>query len=234
MGLHPVFGPPAHVQVIGPGGQVYHRSGLAVDLLLEEEVAAQSLAGGGVHPALGILELARGLDTAIQAIQEVRQCLPHIRLIILGSGRDEDYLKSLSIKLNLTHHVQFLGWIDYEDAIAYISCADIGLVPHHATASWNTTIANKLFDYMSMGKPVIVSNAAPTERIVMDEQCGIVFKDRDPKSLAEAIIKLSDRNTQECQGKRGRDAVRRKYNWGVDENRLLTAIEATVNSGRSH
>lgn len=174
---------------------------------------------------LGLLEWPRGLETAIRAVQEVRMVLPEIKLVIVGSGRDEAYFKALVTDLSLTEHVQFVGWIDYREAIALIAAADIGLVPHHATASWNTTIPNKLFDYMSMAKPVVVSNAWPTERIVMEEKCGIVFDEQDPKALGDAIMKLSEPSVRQYHGRRGKDAVTGKYNWSVDEKRLFRAIE---------
>jgi glycosyltransferase involved in cell wall biosynthesis len=101
-------------------------------------------------------------------------------------------------------------------------------VPHHATESWNTTVPNKLFDYMSKGKPVIVSNAKPVERIVREEQCGIVFKDRDSEDLARAIVTLKPESIRTAMGQRGRDAIARKYNWAIDEQRLCNALEAVV------
>lgn len=73
--------------------------------------------------------------------------------------------------------MQFLEWLDYPKAIDVIKESDVGLVSHHAIESWNTTVPNKLFEYMLMGKPVIVSNAKPAERIVREERCGMVFKE---------------------------------------------------------
>lgn len=180
---------------------------------------------------LGLLEWPRGLETAIRAIQLVRTELSRVKLVVIGSGRDEATFKALVARLNLAEQVQFLGWLKYREAIASISAADVGLVPHHATFSWNTTIPNKLFDYMSMGKPVIVSNAKPTERIVREENCGLVFNDRDAKSLAEAVLKLSDVRIRRDLGRRGQEAVIRKYNWAVDEARLFRVIEKVTYSG---
>jgi glycosyltransferase involved in cell wall biosynthesis len=179
---------------------------------------------------LGLLERPRGLATAILAIDRVRVELPEVKLLILGTGRDEEYFKSIVNERDLEGNVQFLGWVDYKKALAYILYSDIGLVPHHVTNSWNTTIPNKLFDYMSLGKPVIVSNAVPTERIVNDERCGLVFRDRDSDDLARAIIALSDPRLRDDVGRRGQDAVMTKYNWTWDEGRLLAALESSNQS----
>jgi glycosyltransferase involved in cell wall biosynthesis len=177
---------------------------------------------------LGLLEWARGIETAIRAIPLVRERLPEVRLVIVGSGRHEADFKQIAAELGLQDSVQFLGWLDYTKAIEVIKECDIGLVPHHATESWNTTIPNKLFDYMSMGKPVIVSDAKPTKRIVQEERCGMVFEDQNAEDLSRMILRLEDALVREEMGRNGRKAVTTKYNWAVDEERLLKALDLAV------
>ena len=53
--------------------------------------------------------------------------------------------------------------------------ADVGLTPHYSTPHGTVRFLNKLFDYMMLGLPVIVSNARPTARIVEEVGCGEVF-----------------------------------------------------------
>lgn len=190
-------------------------------------------AGNLVLVYLGLLEWPRGIETAIRAIATVRMKIAGVRLLIVGSGRHERDFRALVEQLNLQKQVQFLGWLDYVAAIRVIDESDIGLVPHHATESWNTTVPNKLFDYMSKGKPVIVSNAKPVERIVREEQCGIVFQEQDSEDLARAIVTLEPELVRTAMGRRGRDAIARKYNWSVDEQRLYLALESAVERGRS-
>src|SRR5262249_24700170 len=170
----------------------------------------------------------RGLGVAIQAIREVRRRLPRARLVIIGAGRDEGRFKAEAAQAGVTEGVEFRGWMDYEDALAYLARGDVGLVPHHVTDSAQTTTPNKLLDYMPLGKPVLVSNARPTERIVREEGCGLVFPDRDAAALAEAIVALSYPPVREACGQRGREAIRRRYNWEADERRLLAAVSDTA------
>ena len=181
---------------------------------------------------LGLLEWARGIETAIRAIPLVRKRLPHVKLVIVGSGRHEADFKQVVAQLGLQDSVQFLGWLDYTKAIEVIKECDIGLVPHHATESWNTTIPNKLFDYMSMGKPVIVSNAKPTKRIVQEEKCGKVFEEQNAEDLSRAILELENEFVRKEMGRNGREAVATKYNWAVDEERLLKALDLAVAGGK--
>jgi glycosyltransferase involved in cell wall biosynthesis len=208
---------------------------------LERQEERGDKAGGGLRARrrdelvlvyLGLLEVPRGLGTVIRAMREVRPRLPRARLVIIGSGRDEERFREEARTTGVTDCVEFRGWVEYEDALRCLSQCDVGLVPHHATESWQTTIPNKLFDYMSLGKPVIVSNARPTARIVAEEKCGLVFRDRDVSELAEAIVAMGDSTMREACGQRGREAIRRQYNWAADERRLLGAIrDVTAGNG---
>jgi glycosyltransferase involved in cell wall biosynthesis len=54
---------------------------------------------------------------------------------------------------------------------------------------------------------------------------GLVFKERDPESLAAAVESLADHTRREQIGRRGKDAFARSYNWSLDERRLLECVE---------
>jgi len=182
---------------------------------------------------LGILEKPRGLETTIRAIALASNTIPGVRLRIVGSGRHEADFRVMVERLGLQKRVQFLGWLDHAAAIRAIEDADIGVVPHHVTEHSNSTIPNKLFDYMAKGKPVIVSDARPLQRIVLEERCGMVFRDQDASDLAKAIAALQPDSVRVEMGRRAREAVVRKYNWAIDEARLLSAIDTVSRKRQS-
>jgi glycosyltransferase involved in cell wall biosynthesis len=181
---------------------------------------------------LGILEKPRGLETAIRAIELASRSIPGLKLRVIGSGRHEQDFRALVDRLNLQQRVEFVGWLDHAAAIRAIEHADVGLVPHHVTEHSNSTIPNKLFDYMAKGKAVIVSDAKPLQRIVREERCGVVFRDQDSSDLARAIAELEPDAIRVEMGRRGMEAIARKYNWANDEARLLRAIETAVRGRR--
>ena len=77
---------------------------------------------------------------------------------------------------------------------------------------------------MAAGKPVVVSNAAPLERIVRQTQCGVVYKDYDNASLIAAIRTLEDPERRSILGENARRAVNERYNWSHDKRVMLDAI----------
>ena len=103
--------------------------------------------------------------------------------------------------------------------------ATVGVIPHPKNDHTDTTIPNKLFDYMACGRPVVVSSAAPLERIVTQERCGLVFTAGSPENLADVLAHLSaDRTAREEMGRNGAKAVRRRFHWERDAGALRDAV----------
>ena len=79
---------------------------------------------------------------------------------------------------------------------------------------------------MACGKPVIVSNAEPMKRIVEEERCGLVFGSGSVDSFVNAVTQLiNNPSMAQEMGKRGLDAVSRRYNWEHDSLVLKEVIE---------
>jgi glycosyltransferase involved in cell wall biosynthesis len=173
---------------------------------------------------IGKIDPHRGVGTAIKALSEVIKKLPQTKLILVGEGKSRAKLVTMAKTLGLENNVRFTGWLNLKTALSYIKISDICLIPHLVSAHTDTTLPNKIFDYMALAKPVIVSNARPLERIVKEEQCGLVFRSQDAPDLAEKILQLQERGLRDKFGSRGKESVMRKYNWNNDAKSLLNSI----------
>jgi glycosyltransferase involved in cell wall biosynthesis len=176
---------------------------------------------------LGLLEKPRGLETVIKAVAVARASGNNVFLNVIGDGRERRAFESLANELGVMDTaVRFRGYIPYAEALQALSSADVGIVPHYANESWNTTIPNKLFDYMSAGLAVISSNARPAARVVRETDAGEVYDYTDPDDLARAFARVRDPQRRSDCASNGRAAVRDQYNWSVDGARLATAIDS--------
>ena len=174
---------------------------------------------------LGLLGISRGIDVTLRALQALDARGADVHLDVIGTvGRGLDY-RAVAQELGVARRVTFHGHVPYDDALAIVARADVGLVPHHATEHWRTTIPNKLFDYMAAGLPVLVSDAPPTRRIVEESACGLVFRDRDERDFADRVVQLLDAGVRRRMGEAGRRAVRDRYNWDLDGARLVARLE---------
>jgi glycosyltransferase involved in cell wall biosynthesis len=174
---------------------------------------------------LGLMEIPRGVGELIAALGRLRQDHHAVHLRLIGEGRDRHLFEAQAARLELRSDVvEFLGYVENRRALELVAQADIGVLPHHADEAWNTTIPNKLFDYMAAGLAVITSDAVPAARIVMETGAGRVFPSGDAHALAEAILALEDSARRRVCGEAARRAVVSRYHWENDAVTLTTAL----------
>lgn len=168
----------------------------------------------------------RGLDVAIKAMPEIVKKAPDAKLILVGDGINKTNLIDSAKILNISKKVFFTGWVDFKDVPSYLKIIDVGIVPHYASPHTNNTIPHKLFQYMTMSKPVVVSDCKPLARIVNETNCGIVIPSGDHKKMAEEIIRLyNDKEYAKKLGENGRRAIEEKYNWDNEAEKLCKLYE---------
>ena len=169
---------------------------------------------------IGYLTKLRGLDTVINALPKIVKEESAIKLNIIGDGIHLAKLRALAEEMGVQEYVDFKGWIDFKYIPYIISKSDIGVIPHHSNEHTNTTIPNKIFDFMACGKPVIVSDAKPLKRIVEKIGCGVVFEAENSEDFASKLIYLIKENERGQMGLKGEKAVREIYNWDRDAEKL--------------
>jgi glycosyltransferase involved in cell wall biosynthesis len=177
---------------------------------------------------IGLFGPHRGIDTAIRSIPHIINIAPEVRLVLVGTGPEGyvRFIQGMVEELGVGNEVIFTGWIEFDMIPPIIANSHICLVPHKANGHTNTTIPHKLFQYMAMRKPVIVSDCVPLKRIVEECECGLIFASENSKELAEAIISLyHDKNMRRRMGENGRMSVEEKYNWEIEGKKLCNVYE---------
>ncbi len=174
---------------------------------------------------VGFVQEGRGLDTAIKALEKINKSGYFLKLVIIGDGDYLPTLKKNAKELDVENLVDFKGWMKSHDIPQHIFTSDIGIIPHKKTEHTDTTIPNKLFDFMACGKPVIVTNANPMKRIVEQEQCGVVFNSEDIEDFERAVMRfLKNPDMISNLGTNGKNAIANKYNWAIDSSVLIDVI----------
>lgn len=163
---------------------------------------------------MGDISLRRGTDTAIKAVSLLEERIPEIRLILVGNSSGDADLKKLVEKLSIENHVYFEGWQEPSLFPSYITASQAGLSPLKRNLHHDTTYANKLFQYMAMGRAVVASDCTAQANLVERKNCGLIHVAGDEKSLAKQILQLYQNPKLRLQmAKNGKEAVRQKYDW---------------------
>jgi glycosyltransferase involved in cell wall biosynthesis len=172
---------------------------------------------------VGGLEPMRGLKGALEMLAAAVRRAPELRFTIIGDGRWKSDLEAQARALGLAAHVEFTGRREYQRALFEVQRADIGLIPHRVTAHTSSTIPNKLFEYMLLGKPVLATDMAPVRRVLEEVDCGMVY--RSQEEGVEALLGLRDETLRRRLGQNGRRAVLDRYRWDHDGATLVRAVE---------
>ena len=126
--------------------------------------------------------------------------------------------------------VDFLGWLSPPEVRELLGKSRLGLVVFHPIENHTTAQPNKLFEYMSVGLPVVASDFPLWRSIIQETGCGILVDPIKPAAISEAIRWLLERPAEaEAMGQRGREAVRRVYNWQSEERKLVELYARLMN-----
>jgi glycosyltransferase involved in cell wall biosynthesis len=178
---------------------------------------------------LGLIERHRGVHDLIRAVAECRKRNWQVKLVVVGDGVGLPEIQALATELGvLGHGVELLGRLENRRALEVIAKANVGAIPHVPCAAWNSTIPNKLFDYMSLGLPVLASDVPPVQRIVIQEACGVCYRSGDIMHLMSKIEELRSRSARARMAEAGIAAVTERYNWMKDSERLDAALRHVV------
>lgn len=159
--------------------------------------------------------LANDLETVIQAgeILEQKGFGNKIRICLIGNGPEKKHLQALADKANLKI-IEFHDAVSKQAIYPILNKADAFLMLLKNSPVFRFGISpNKLFDYLSMGKPIIFGVDTPYNPI---EKCGagISIKPSDKDALADAMIKLASTNKDQLKimGERGKAYVLEHHN----------------------
>jgi glycosyltransferase involved in cell wall biosynthesis len=169
----------------------------------------------------------RGTLTILEAADKLRG--RNIRFLIIGTSREQKLLENEAIIRKL-ENVTFTGWTSPSDAMKMISRADAGICPFLRNIHHDTTYANKMFQYMALGKPIIVSDCTAQANFIRNEKCGLIFEAGNADELSDRIISLTNKEEYDLLSRNASACVKQKYNWENYGSRLIEMYSGLTNS----
>lgn len=177
-----------------------------------------AVGGKKIILSVGRLEKVKGLDMIIKALPEVIKKVPELYYLIIGEGREEDYLKNLVRDLQLGNYVKFLGFIPYYLLPQYYNLCDVFILASRQIRCKNES-SNEAFGIVyieasACAKPVIAGNSGGVKDAVIDRVTGILINPEDIKEITVALVNLlTDGELAQKLGKNGRRRIEQELNW---------------------
>jgi glycosyltransferase involved in cell wall biosynthesis len=161
---------------------------------------------GALVAFVGRIEQAKGVFDLIEAVNEVRETIPTVRLEFAGDGDIEGALRHVAIR-GIRANVHFPGWLSPRRREELLARATVFVLPSHAEG-----LPMSLLEAMAAGCPVIATNVGGIPDVVTDEVNGLLVPPGDRDALALALHRLLvDRELADRLGHEARATVRRRF-----------------------
>lgn len=167
--------------------------------------------------------------TKVRGLHELLEIAnPEAKLILAGKFQTEALYEEAKNHKNWKH-IDYRGFLDREGVKKVYEDSSIGLVTLHPIANYLDSLPVKMFEYMAAGKAVIASDFPLWRKIIEEANCGVCVNPLDTDSIDNAIVDLkSNPELLSAYGKNGRKAVIEKYNWTIEEKKLLDLYNKLV------
>ena len=172
---------------------------------------------------VGRLVKIKGLIYLIRAFREINKIYPKAKLLIVGEGEEENYLKSQVKKLKLKKRVKFLGTLSYNKLIKTYQTSDLFVLPSISEGQPLT-----LIEAWAAKLPVIVSSVGENPKMVKNGINGYLFKPKNEKELSHCLKKAISNPNLKKMGERGFKYVKKNLSWGKTAQKVYEIYQKLI------
>lgn len=181
------------------------------------------LAGKFLVLYAGIHGLAQGLETVLEAAA-LLQKNQDIHFLFVGEGPRKAELLALRNQRGL-RNVTMLAERPRSEMPAFLSAADVALVPLRKLDLFEGAVPSKMFDAWACGCPVLLSIDGEARQILERANAGLFVEPENAEQMAQAILQLDgERERLREYGDNGRRFVEAHYS----RQRLAGRLEALL------
>jgi glycosyltransferase involved in cell wall biosynthesis len=139
---------------------------------------------------VGRFDVAKGHVYLLEAFGEVLKRVPNAHLVLLGRGidRSNDFINTKIRQMGLGSRVQLLG--EQESIQDIYPGFDL-----YCSPSLNEGFPNALSEAMSSGLPCVATDTGASRQLV--EGLGLVVRSKRPEELADAILSIANKSSEE-------------------------------------
>jgi glycosyltransferase involved in cell wall biosynthesis len=177
-----------------------------------------NLLGKTVITFVGMFSHWDRLDQLIEGFAQIYQQAPETHLMVVGEGIQRPDLEQQAERLNVRAHITFSGEVHRKDIPRYIGASDICVL--YGSNPFGSPIA--LFEYMIMGKAVVVPGYEPIAAIVAHNQNGKLFvPDNLSQFVSEVIHLVQSSDERRKLGQNAREKILRSHLWKNNAQAVL-------------
>lgn len=176
----------------------------------------------------GTIVKRHGIDTALEALDRIRNKIPNLLFKVYGTGDFVDKFKSLIEKLDMQNIVKYYGHVSLNTIAEAIRTIDVGIIPNKRSPFTELNMPTRIFEYLCMEKPVI----APRTRGIKDyfnEESLYFFDPGNTENLAKVILEAYSNSAKKQKILEKGMSIHKRHCWEVEKNYFINCIKSLKN-----
>lgn len=173
---------------------------------------------------IGSISTNRGVYQLLDIVERLAKRIPEVRLVLIGPFTDEALEASVRrqvLERGLQDNVDIRGRIKNVEAYPLIAQCRVGVALLLPEPNFAKSLPTKMFEYMALGLPVVVSDFPLWKEIVERHDAGAAVDPLDVQAAADAIhVMLSEPSRYERLSANA-CAAARLYSWETESRTLL-------------
>jgi glycosyltransferase involved in cell wall biosynthesis len=183
---------------------------------------------------VGHISYGSDLDLLIQALPDVVEAVPGVRLIVVGTGDGLPALQAQVQRAGLAGRVIFTGWVAPHQVGPYLAAADVAVAPYRDTLINRAKCSAKIIYYMAMGKPIVSSRVGQNLEYLDEGRAGLLSEPGDAQDLAAGIIALLRDPARAAElGRWAGQRIWEHFDWRKQVTQIESAYRIALDRQRS-
>jgi len=178
-----------------------------------------------VYP--GSINWHQGLDIAVKAIGSIKEKLNNFEFHIYGDGPEKNNLIKISDEMKINHLIKFYGIKPLEEIAEIASEADLGIVPKRKDSFGNEAFSTKIFEFMSLGVPVISSDTK-IDKFYFNDDVIEFFISGNEKDLSNKILEMIKNEKRRNEIIKNSKEFIKNYSWDKHKNRYFNLLDLNI------
>jgi len=176
---------------------------------------------------------AHGVANDLMQIIEVAHKMrdnQDIQFVLIGDGMQKTMLQEKAKEYHL-NNLEFIDSVPKHEVVDYINAVDICMAILKKTDTFKTVYPNKVFDYMSCKKPVVVTIDGITRALIEKADCGLYSPPENIDDFENCIKQYSEMNTEKLAqlGNNGFTCVKENFDREKLAEKYIEVIKKVVN-----
>lgn len=171
-----------------------------------------------------------GVEFLVECAKDIFNRIPNSKILMVGDGPLRGVIENYISQNDLSDKVILTGLVDLNTVPNYIAACDILVspcIPNEKGEFINSPV--KIFEYLSMGKPLVASDIGQQKEIINDNSNGLLFKTFDKSEFVDKIEFLAkDLELQNRLSVQARKDALEKYDWKNNTEIILNVFQKYI------